>query len=348
MAAPAHARHQAAALIPPPPRDAACLVLGAGGFIGTSLCLALGRARIRATGFGRNPAPAELAELDGLDWHTGAIEALDDPDRLVAGHTHVFDLIGAGLPNSSNDNPAQVVADGLPPKIRLLEACRRQGVRRMVFVSSGGTIYGPAGSGPIPETAATDPISAYGIGKLTVEKYLALYHHLHGLDYRILRIANAYGPRQQPLREQGLVAAVLHRLLAGQPIPVWGDGAAIRDYIHVDDVVSAMLAAAFSGSDAARLYNVGSGIGRSVLSVIDDAARVTGRRPILEIRPGRGADVAVNILDSTRARRDLGWSPATGWEDGLAATAAWLRDRGSGAASTPSRVGIGDTEELRR
>ena len=301
-------------------------MLGAGGFIGTNLCLALQAAGIESTGFGRTSSrPPVLAGSDRLQWRAGSIETLADPDTLVAGHSHVFDLIGAGLPNSSNDNPAQIVADGLPPKVRLLEACRRQGVQRTVFASSGGTVYGPAGEAPIPETAATEPISAYGIGKLTVEKYLALYRHLYELEYRVLRIANAYGQHQDPDRGQGLVAAVLHRLLGGQPVPVWGNGAVIRDYLHIDDVVAALLAVAFSAADASRVYNVGSGIGRSVLSVIEDAARVTGCRPILDRRPGRSGDVAVNILDSARLRRETGWAPRIGWEDGLARTAAWLR-----------------------
>ncbi len=302
-----------------------CLVLGAGGFIGTNLCLALGARGVPVTGFGRGAAPpAALAGIVGLAWRQGNVERLDDPDALVAGHSHLFDLIGAGLPDSSNRNPAQIVADGMPPRIRLLDACRRQGVRRIVFASSGGTVYGPAGDGPIPETAPTDPISAYGIGKLAVEKYLALYHHLYGLEYRVLRIGNAYGPHQHPLREQGLVASVLHRLLTDAPIPVWGDGSVVRDYVHVDDVVAAMLAVA-EAEEEPRLFNVGSGVGRSVRAVIDDAARVVGREARIEAMPGRSADVPANVLDSTRLRQRTGWSPTVGWEAGLAGTAAWLR-----------------------
>lgn len=340
MAPAPHARDQEAALIlalhglSPTPPGARCLVLGAGGFIGTNLCLALAHAGIPTTGFGRTARPPEaLAGLDRLNWSHGTIEMLADPDRLVAGHTHLFDLIGAGLPSSSNDNPAQAVAEGLPPKVRLLEACRRERVQRTVFTSSGGTVYGPAGDAPILETAPTNPISAYGIGKLTVEKYLALYRHLHGLDYRVLRIANAYGEHQRPERGQGLVAAVLDQLLTGMPIPVWGDGATVRDYLHIDDVVAAILAAAFSDTDGARLYNVGSGIGRSVRAVIDDAARITGLQPKLAITAARSADVAVNILDSGLLRRETGWKPVVDWEDGLARTAAWLlgRDRMPGS-----------------
>ena len=301
-------------------------MLGAGGFIGTNLCLALGARGLPVTGFGRAAAaPPALAGLGTLRWRQGDIERLADPDALVAGHSHLFDLIGAGLPNSSNDNPAQIVADGMPPRIRLLDACRRQGVRRIVFASSGGTVYGPGAGEPIAETAPTDPISAYGIGKLAAEKYLALYHHLYGLEYRVLRIANAYGPHQHPLREQGLVASVLHRLLRDAPIPVWGDGTVVRDYVHIADVVSAMLLVAFGKDGAPRLFNVGTGIGRSVGSVIADAARVTGRPARLVAMPSRSADVAVNVLDSLRLRQQTGWSPAIGWEAGLAGTAYWLQ-----------------------
>ncbi len=301
-------------------------MLGAGGFIGTNLCLALGARGLPVTGFGRAPAPpAALAGMGGLGWRRGDVERLGGPDALVSGHSHLFDLIGAGLPNSSNENPAQIVADGMPPRIRLLDACRRQGVRRIVFASSGGTVYGPGNGEPIPETAPTDPISAYGIGKLAAEKYLALYHHLYGLEYRVLRIANAYGPHQHPLREQGLVASVLHRLLTDTPIPVWGDGTVVRDYVHIDDVVAAMLAVAFEGDGGPRLFNVGSGIGRSVRSVIADAARVAGRPARIVAMPGRRADVPVNILDSSRLRQRTGWSPAVGWEAGLAGTTDWLR-----------------------
>ena len=297
------------------------LVLGAGGFIGTNLCLALRARGIAVTGFGRGGA-APLA-LDGVDWVCGTLEETAKLDSLVAGHTHVFDLIGAGLPNSSNDNPAQIVADGVPAKVRLLEACRRQRVERFLFASSGGTVYGLTDATPVREDAPTEPISAYGIGKLVVEKYLSLYRHLYGLECRALRIANAYGPHQDARRGQGLIAAILRRLLAGEPIEIWGDGRVVRDYIHIDDVVAAMLALT-SHDGPGRVFNVGSGIGRSVADVVADAARITGSTPNLVHREGRSADVPVNVLDSSRLRRETGWRPQVEWEDGLRNTAAWI------------------------
>lgn len=298
-----------------------CLVLGAGGFIGTNLCLALRARGIAVTGFGRSPAPTVLADVA---WVSGTLEA-GGLDALVEGHSHVFDLIGAGLPNSSNDNPAQIVADGVPAKVRLLEACRRQQVRRFVFASSGGTVYGVTDTIPVREDAPTEPISAYGIGKLVVEKYLSLYRHLYGFDSRILRIANAYGPHQDARRGQGLVAALLGRLLEGAPVEIWGSGSVVRDYIHIDDVVSAMLAC-LEHDGTGRVFNVGSGIGRSVIEVLQDAARITGCTPRLLHREGRGADVPVNILDSGRLRQETGWSPCVAWEDGLRSTASWIAE----------------------
>ncbi|WP_428390491.1 NAD-dependent epimerase/dehydratase family protein [Lichenicoccus sp.] len=300
-----------------------CLVLGAGGFIGTNLCLALRARDVPVTGFGRGDAPAVLADID---WVRGTLEQVPSLDTLIAGHDIVFDLIGAGLPNSSNDNPAQLVADAVPAKVRLLEACRRQGVRRFLFASSGGTVYGVTGTRAVNEDAPTEPISAYGIGKLVVEKYLSLYAHLHGLDSRVLRIANAFGPHQNPDRGQGLIAAIMQRLLDGAPIEIWGAGDVVRDYIHIDDVVAAMLALR-DHEGPGRIFNVGSGIGRSVAEVLDDAARITSRAPRLVRRPARAADVPVNILDSARLTRETGWRPHTGWDDGLRDTAAWIAAR---------------------
>ncbi len=321
MAAAAHPRGQTPGMTAP-----ACLVLGAGGFIGTNLCRALLDQAVAVTGFGR--AAAAPAALRGVRWISGTLERPDALDALVGGHRHVFDLIGAGLPNSSNHNPAQIVADGVPAKVRLLEACRRQGVERLVFASSGGTVYGITGASPVREDAPTEPISAYGIGKLVVEKYLSLYRHLYGLESRALRIANAYGPFQDARSGQGLVAALIRRLLEGQPVEIWGSGEVVRDYIHIDDVVAAMLAC-LRHDGPGQVFNVGSGVGRSVASVVQDVARITGRTPVVRHREGRQADVPVNILDSTRLQRETAWRPLVDWEDGLRGTADWIAQQHS-------------------
>src|SRR5262249_41635234 len=157
----------------------------------------------------------------------------------------------------ANRNMAEDVRKSVIPSLALLDIARKRGVKRIVFVSSGGTVYGAAKEIPTPETAPTDPITAYGIGKLMIEKYLALHERLHGLSFRVLRVANPFGPFQQSDKGQGLIAALLARALRGEPIEIWGDGSVVRDYVFVEDVIDALQAAARDES-AERIFNIGS------------------------------------------------------------------------------------------
>lgn len=301
-----------------------CVVLGAGGFLGQSLVRALARIGAEVTGVSRKVE--HLGKLaPGVRWIAGRLE---DPGLLqmaLADQEFVFHLVGATLPAESNLDPAGDVATNLLPTIALLEAVRLSGRAKVVFASSGGTVYGIPRTIPISEDAATDPITAYGISKLAVEKYLELFRRLYGLDYQILRIANAYGPGQSPFRGQGVVAAMLYRILRNEPIELWGDGAVVRDFVHVDDIASAFLRGAlYRGSQ--RVLNVGSGEGRSLLSVVQDLMTLQSdyRHPIT-FRDGRTADVAINVLNCDLIARELGWRPLVTWPDGIRSTAAWMR-----------------------
>ena len=177
---------------------------------------------------------------------------------------------------------------------------------------------------PIGEHAATDPISAYGINKLMVEKYLQLYARLGGPSAVTLRVANPFGPFQSPFRRQGIVSALIEAVLDRRPVEVWGDGKVVRDYLYAGDVAAAMVAAA-SYEGAERVFNIGSGIGRSVLDVVHsvcDALDVPAATVIH--KPGRRADVPVNVLAIERAAGELGWRPQTEWDEGLRRTADWI------------------------
>jgi UDP-glucose 4-epimerase len=185
-------------------------------------------------------------------------------------------------------------------------------------------IYGAPKEIPTPETAATEPITAYGIGKLMIEKYLALYERQWGLGYRVLRVANLYGPFQRADKGQGLIAALLARALRGETIEIWGDGSVVRDYVFVDDVVDALQAAAIDDSGE-RIFNVGSGKGRSVREIITSIEAQLGTRLAIEWKPGRPIDVPVSILSNARSRDVLGWKPATLFEEGLRRTIEWWR-----------------------
>ena len=299
------------------------IVLGAGGFIGTNLCLALrhGGATIRAVG--RRPTywPASLADVT---WYEADFADATAMTAAIARDDIVVHLLGGSAPAESNASPIADVQASLLPSLRLIDSCSAADVKRMVFLSSGGTVYGPSREERLSEDDPTNPISAYGINKLAVEKYLGLYRHLHDLNATVLRVANPYGPFQRRMA-QGVVGAALYKVLVGKPIEIWGDGSVVRDYLHIDDVVAAILLAAnHRGSNS--VFNIGSGEGRSIKEVVADVCAVTGT-PLTSVNycPGRLADVPRNVLDCSRAADDLGWRPRVAWMDGLRSTATWMR-----------------------
>jgi UDP-glucose 4-epimerase len=177
---------------------------------------------------------------------------------------------------------------------------------------------------PVSEDHPTDPISSYGIHKLMIEKYLQLAHRLHGLDYRIVRPANLYGPRQRLDIAQGAVSVFLERALRGEPIRIWGDGSVVRDYVYVADAVDAMLKAArFEGEP--RIFNIGSGRGVSLKELVAEIERLLGAPVKVEYSEARAVDVPVNVLDASLAARHLGWRASTPLAEGLRRTCEWLR-----------------------
>ena len=305
-----------------PLNGAACLVLGGGGFIGTHLCRALAVRGARVTGFGRRQSYPDA--LHGIPFVAADLADGEALARAVAGRDYVFHLLGGTTPDSSNRDPVADLTDNALATLRLLDACRDAGKPKVVFVSSGGTVYGVPQRIPIREDAATDPICAYGVSKLAVEKYLHVYDHLHSLPYIVLRLANPFGPWQRPGRGQGVVATLLRRALGGEPLEIWGDGEVVRDFLYVEDAVDALLAAApYQG--AYRVFNVGSGAGRSIGEVAADIGRLRGQAQVLvERKPARVADVPVNVLDIGLIGRELGWRPHVAWADGLRRTAEWV------------------------
>ncbi len=303
---------------------ARCLVLGGSGFLGLNLCNRLAEAGAEVTCFSRShPQPALLdrrvARVTGQFADRLAIA------NAVERQDVVFHLIAGSIPESSNRDPSAELAATPIATLHLLEICRSARIRKLVFASSGGAIYGIPRAIPIPEQAPTDPISAYGIGKLMIEKALYLYRHLYGIDYQILRIANPYGRFQLGTKHQGLIGSYIHRVLMDQPLEVWGTGAVVRDFLHIDDVSDAFLAAvSYDGSH--KVLNVGSGVGLSVNQVIAALEAAFGRdRLPCSFKPSRAADVPANVLDTALIRSELGWQPRVALCEGLSDTITWMR-----------------------
>lgn len=305
-----------------------CVVLGGGGFIGTNLCRRLAAAGHRVRAFGRRCLFPD--DLPGVEWYRGDFT---DPGAVAAAIQSfdiVFHLIHATMPQQANLDMAGDLQNNVVPSIALLDLCRKFAVKRVVFVSSGGTVYGCPQQIPTPETAPTTPICSYGISKLAIEKYLALYEYLHGLDYRVLRIANPFGPFQTTLKDQGIIAALIARGLSGKPMEIWGDGSVVRDFVFVDDVVGALAKAAMVEEGGERIFNIGSGQGRSLRDVIAAIEDRLGTGLRIEWKPGRAIDVPVSVVAIDRAREGLDWAPTTSFESGLEKTIEWKRRRLSG------------------
>ncbi len=310
-----------------------CLVLGAGGFLGQALAAALQEGGADVQGYGRIAAPSGPSKLA---WVPAAFEDATALASALRGQDVVFHLLSSSLPHSSNRDPAGDVSRTVVPTLHLLDLCRAARVRRVVFASSGGTVYGVPSQVPTPEDAPTAPISAYGINKLMIERYLHLYEHLHGLEHQVLRIGNPYGPGQSPFRPQGVIAAMMHAALLGQALAIWGTGEVTRDFIHVDDVSHAFIAAALYDGPH-RIMNVGSGQGRSLNAVARDVAAAAGRPGLAMVHTSaRAADVPVSVLDTELIRQETGWRPRVDWANGLAGTAAWMQ--AACEVTAPSRV----------
>lgn len=306
------------------------LVTGAAGFIGSTLVdrlLSDGHSVVGLDNFasGRATNVEHLAEnpefffveADIVDADLNTI--LEEYQPEVVFHLAAQIDVRHSVTNPQFDGSVNVIGT-----IRLAEAARRAGVRKIVHTSSGGSIYGVPDVFPTSEAVPTDPHSPYAAGKVSGEIYLNTFRHLYDVDCSHIAPANVYGPRQDPHGEAGVVAIFASCLLEGRTPTIFGDGLQTRDYVYVGDVVAATLAAADAGLEGP--YNVGCGRETSVQGLLDVIAGAAGVEAEPEFRPGFSEGVRRSCLDAGRARRDLGWVPATGLEAGIAATVAALAD----------------------
>jgi len=305
-----------------------CVLFGGGGFIGSHLSKELLVHGYEVRIFDRPNLLREgcFSHLDNCEWMEGDFLNKDDVSKAITGCQVVFHLVSTTLPKGSNENPLYDIESNVISTIQMLEVAVQAGIRKVIFASSGGTVYGTPREVPIPETHPTDPICSYGIGKLAIEKYLHLYNLQHNLDYCVLRMANPYGEGQRPTASQGAVAVFLNRALHHKGIEIWGDGAVIRDYIYIGDVVEAFVKAMLYSGEY-RIFNIGCGQGLSVLELVRNIEIVI-RHPIARIHvSGRTFDVPTNVLNISRAYKALNWQPKTSFQDGLAQTLHWVERR---------------------
>jgi UDP-glucose 4-epimerase len=302
------------------------LVTGAAGFIGSTLADALvseGAQVSVVDDLSRGqrsqvPDAADFHQLDIVDERLAALMAATAPEV-------VFHLAAQIDVRRSVAEPVFDTRVNVLGTVNVLEACARAGVRRVVFASSGGALYGDTDVLPTPETHPRSPASAYGAAKLAGETYGSVFQQVHGMEFVALRYANVYGPRQDPHGEAGGVAIFAQLLLAGEDAVINGDGSQTRDYVYVDDVVAANLRAAQTAALGA--FNIGTGRACTVnelYELIAGAAHVD--RPARH-GPGKPGEQRVSCLDVSRAESLLGWRPQVPLEDGISRTVNWFAQR---------------------
>lgn len=292
-----------------------CLILGGTGFLGKNLCRNLLKKHYQVVVFAK--CTMHLKEMSvmfpEISCINGDFSCEKDFSNLLEGVDIVFHLISTT--NPGNKNVLFDFESNVLPTIRFLDACVARKIR-VVYFSSGGTVYGSSRYLPIDEGHRTEPISAYGIQKLTIEKCFEYYGRTYGLDYIVFRISNPYGMYQNPLANQGVIAVFLSRALLGQTIEVWGDGSSIRDYIYVDDVMTACLNIMHYTGEF-KIFNVGSGKGYSLHEIIYIMRHQLDIVVDVRYLSSRIQDVSTNILDNSLLKRELHWNLQVDLEQGM-------------------------------
>jgi len=290
------------------------IVLGGNGFIGSHFVKHAVRAGHRVTVVDLLAVPRHPHGETFEFCLAGTIELATRIDLLRAADVIVH-CASSTVPATANADPVRDITENLVPLVTLLNAMGQAGLSRIVYLSSGGAVYGPPHTVPIGETHPLDPISAYGVTKVAAEKYLGMYAASRGLQPTIVRPANPYGVDQGKIGLLGAVTTFLNLLAADEAATIWGDGSIVRDFVHIDDVSRLLLAAV--EQDRGGVYNCGSGTGCSLTVLIDTIAAVTGRRLTTRFEPARTFDPPRIVLDITAARDVFGWAPRVSLEEGI-------------------------------
>lgn len=303
------------------------LILGAAGFIGTNLAIKLAENKedtitlidkrmdyfsvIKKFNFAN--IKIKEASLD-VDVDFSILERQDV----------IYHLVSTNVPTTSNQHISQDIQANVLFASNLFDACVKCGVKKVVFISSGGTVYGKEAACPLSENTPTNPISSYGVQKITIEKLLYLYNYMYGLDYRIIRLANPYGPYQRPNGVLGAVTTFTYKALKGEEVQVYGDGSVIRDFIYIDDVVRGIINIV-NGENKHHTFNLGCGYGTSIKEVLDAIESALNLKINIVYKEGRAVDVPVNYLDISRYEKYYGELNPISLEEGIKRTAEFMK-----------------------
>ncbi len=301
------------------------LVTGGRGFIGSHLIRALAAQGVAVIATTRRP----LSDIDwqeaGVEWrHLDVSSRQAWSDIFESRIDQVYHLGWSTIPRSADLDPTSDLLDNVVSSLYLFDAIRMSGQRpRIVFTSSGGTVYGPPQIVPVMEDHPLRPMSAYGLGKVTLERYIDIFNVQHGLDAVTLRIGNPYGPGQDISRQFGVVSTFASRALQGAPLEIFGDGSHVRDYLYIDDLIAALLSAG-ARTGVGGAINIGSGVGVSLNEIVRQLSDILDGAVRVEYKAARGFDVPVSVLGVGMAKAKLDWIPQTPFNLGLRKTVDFL------------------------
>tara|TARA_R110001583_G_scaffold195527_1_gene375374 strand:- start:12614 stop:13552 length:939 start_codon:yes stop_codon:yes gene_type:complete len=295
-----------------------CLILGANGFIGRNLV-----PQLKSHFFDVSTYSLNLSDEIIVDGVTNIIADFFDENALEKALENVdvvIHLVTTMTPFTSNQNPILDIQQNLIGSIKLLELCRSQGVKKIIYLSSGGTVYGDLSNvEKADEKHITNPSCSYGIIKLAFEKYLALYRDLYGIESVTLRVSNPYGPLQSCKKSQGVIASFLDKVINDEILEIWGDGSAVRDFIYIDDLISAVIKSiSYTGSES--VFNIGSGRGDSLNEILSTISSILNEELDIIYVKDKNAGVKRNVLDNFLAMKELEWRPVFSLRDGLKKT----------------------------
>ncbi|MBU0614327.1 NAD-dependent epimerase/dehydratase family protein [Patescibacteria group bacterium] len=298
------------------------LLIGGSGFIGTHIVERLDTKQHKITVFNRSKNRF-AEELEDVNYIYGNFDNVDAIKKALKGIDIVYHLLSTTVPSTANENPLFDVQSNLLGTIKLLEALEGTTVKRIVFSSSGGTVYGNPEYTPIDEKHPLHPIGSYGITKVAIESYIQLYAKKLNLSYMIIRPSNPYGPRQGFGGVQGVVSNFLYKAVLGEELTVWGDGKAIRDYIYISDVADFFINAGLSEKQG--IFNLGSGQGYSVNEIIETIEHVVGVKTTIRNIELHSFNVKEVVLNVDLAKSSFNWKPTTSLLDGVRLHYDWIK-----------------------
>ncbi len=303
------------------------ILFGAAGFIGTNLTFQIEKntnnkitlVDVNKNYFNNIKAKKNIKIIESnFDMGT-------DFESILSGQNIVYHLVSTTVPVTSNQHIGQELVANVAVTSKMLDACVRCGIDKVIFISSGGTVYGKEGICPLNEDTATNPITSYGIQKITIEKLLYVYQYIYNLDYRVIRLANPYGPYQRPNGILGAVTTFTYKALMGEEIIVYGDGSIIRDFIYIDDAIKGILNIV-NGKDKHKIFNLGCGYGTSIKDVIKTIEDVITCKINVVYKEGRKVDVPINYLDINRYEKAYGKLNPINLAEGIVKTARFIKN----------------------